>query len=67
MNIFNRAVVLLCVGVMGLFSNDAKAKEGMWIPTLLSALAVEGSLFPSMRRFEARTSRRNGFASSYFF
>ncbi len=38
MNIFNRLVVLLCVGVMGLFYNQAHAKEGMWIPTLLSAL-----------------------------
>ena len=38
MNIFNRVVVLLCVGVMALVSNEAQAKEGMWIPTLLSAL-----------------------------
>lgn len=38
MNIFSRVIVLLLMGVIGLISNDLKAKEGMWIPTLLSAL-----------------------------
>ena len=38
MNIFSRVIALLLMGVIGLISNDLNAKEGMWIPTLLSAL-----------------------------
>ena len=38
MNIFSRVIVLILMGVICLITNDLKAKEGMWIPTLLSAL-----------------------------
>ena len=38
MNIFNRIAILLLMGVIVLITNDLKAKEGMWIPTLLNAL-----------------------------
>ena len=38
MNIFNRIAILLLMGASVLITNDLKAKEGMWIPTLLNAL-----------------------------
>jgi hypothetical protein len=38
MNIFNRVAILLLMGVIVLTPNKLKAKEGMWIPTLLNAL-----------------------------